>query len=178
MLFARVGGDSPRARVHDVGLEVVLHKDLGDQRLPPSQDLEGTVSRLVPRAMFNFFFFKGEELAQRLLAPSPEVRVLDELKRLLYQSEWEAVLEACSSARAVIGRELAKLADKEREHRDQQAVLGDLADSIKKLKGRARDDKTIVAGLERQLTVLEADIHNLAAASDPSVGQRLQDRTR
>jgi DNA sulfur modification protein DndD len=174
LLFSRVAGRTPRARIHQINLDVIMHNELGDQRLPPTKDLEGIVSRFVPRVMFNFFFFKGEELAQQLLAPRPELRVLDELRRLLYQSEWEFVLDECAGAREAVGKELARLADKEDEYRAGQAKLGDVTDSMKKLKAQQDKDKASMASLEQQLAAIEAEIQNLLAASDPSAGQRLQ----
>jgi len=174
LLFSRAADDDPPARVHEVQLAAIEHRPDTDRRREPGPDLEGTVSRFVPRAMFDFFFFKGEELKAKLLTDDPDRDVLDELKRLLYRSELESVTDVCKKAEQTVGKELARIAEHESEYRSAIAILGDLEDKLAKQREELSRDTRLREHFVAQAKELDGAIANLAAISNPNARQQLE----
>ncbi len=137
------------------------------------------INRIVPPEMFNFFFFKGEELANSLLVKNHNIP--DGLKSMLYQDKWQDVEETLRTIKKTIDKEISSSNAKNKKlvqcqqdietytKRSQQTGL-----HLQKLK----DDKLV---FERKQGELQAQRDTLLEKKVPGVKgelERLRQRLR
>jgi hypothetical protein len=61
--------------------------------VPDDGTLQRKLERLVPRPLFDYFYFQGEELARQLIASSRGSRIREGMATLLHESEWQHAAE-------------------------------------------------------------------------------------
>jgi len=174
LLYSRANENSLAVHPHDVQLEVIAHREERDERLQPSPVIEQLVANFVPRVMFDFFFFKGEELAQKLLVPHKGLVIPEELRKLLYKLEWELVVGTFEKVGKQLGRELARIASTEDEYRSKLAILDQLKETLNRQRGELEREEQRRAGLQQTRRQLEDEIQRLASAANPTARDRLQ----
>lgn len=152
--FARVDEDSVGVQEIGTDLEVTLKGEMTDRTLPAGVTTDTLVGNLVPEAMFDFYFFKGEELAEQLLRPKAGTRVPEQLQKVLYQKEWQSLattLDKCERRfRSKMG------ATTQEQHRIQTLLVE--KDSTKAKEGALIDQ------LDKEKRSLEQEKKNWEAA--------------
>ncbi len=125
--------------------------------------------------MFDFYFFKGEELANRLLT-KPGLQIPKELKKLLYQEEWESLRETLRDGIREVGSQLAKLNAREDEYKKLALKLSDLREQERRSERDLASARDQVAKLERARIALDKEVEDLVSRARPERKTQLSAR--
>jgi hypothetical protein len=97
-------------------LEEQRHERAGDTFVTDQGEIQRFLSMAVPPALFDYFFFEGESLADRLLGGGRTQGIREGISTLIHDHQWE---EASATVRDVgkkINSELLKLAEANKEY--------------------------------------------------------------
>lgn len=165
--FVRHDEDSLEAHPIDSQLEVYKIDELTDRLVPHSTSTADKIANLVPRAMFDFYFFKGEELAEKLLQ-SEAAEIPGHLKKVLYQREWDRVQETLDKAKRSFDRQISTRLNKAKEYNELQLARDGLAQGLKKLEEQLDNEKNVQRQLNSSWREADARIAELAGRADPA----------
>jgi DNA sulfur modification protein DndD len=175
--WERLDKTSPRVRIVELTGQVI-HHDKERDHINLLADAHGTFASLVPRSMFDFFFFKGEELAGQLLKARPDDDVSSEVKKLLYRQEFEDLVRTFQNARKKLSR---KLDQTEKAHEEYAAALARI-DSLRSILERVEKDLHRLRQEEAQsqelLTEADRRVRELDASANPERKKRLDELGR
>lgn len=126
-----------------VSTQVILERAVpfGNQiRFEPDEGvLQRRLEQMVPRQLFDYFYFQGEELARQLIDHGQGNRIREGLAMLLHESEWRHAASTVEDVRRELDRQLDKvggLSDAEKRLRGDcaavEATLAQVQDTIDK----------------------------------------------
>ena len=119
-----------KLRVDDPILEQVAHERRGDEYIPDAGNVNRLLNSLVPEALFDFFYFQGETLADKLMQRSTHASVGDALATLLHHDQWRKAAEAVAVVRTKVFREMQDLSAQNHGYAAKLKVVGDLCDKV------------------------------------------------
>jgi DNA sulfur modification protein DndD len=137
----------------------------GREKWVPDHDgvIAHQLQRLVPRSLFDYFFFKGEELANALIEKQ-DPQIKEGLAELLHEDDWEV---AISDLEALIRK--LNLECKEASGKDD--VLEAAVESFTMAEERESKLKKDLERAEKQYQLAEEDVGNLTRRISESVGK-------
>ena len=96
---ARENDNSVHVKVFDSYLELTEHLSIEDNPYEDPILMDNIIKQMVPKGLFDFFFFKGEELAERLVDPEHQDASLYEgLSEILYKDKWDNAIITLKAA--------------------------------------------------------------------------------
>jgi len=121
------------------------------------------LQRLVPRSLFDYFFFKGEELANALIEKQ-DPKIKEGLTELLHEDDWEA---AISDLEALI----RKLNSECKEASGKDDALESALEKFTNAEERENKLKKDLERAEKQYHLAEEEVGNLTRQIAESVGK-------
>ena len=165
--FVRVDAESLSAQTVEPFLEVYRQHADTDQYMPPSKALEDTIARLVPRSMFDFYFFKGEELAEKLLKESSNNAIPEHLKKVLYQKEWDDLCGTLKKVERSFSSQITAKTKKAKEYEDAVIACDGLEQGCKKIETDLADSQNLRASLRESYREADDKVTELAGRASP-----------
>ncbi len=138
-------GKSER-RVSSVALEslVKVEKKKEEWKEDKNQVLQYKLEKLIPRSLFQYFFFQGEGLADTLIEKQdPHIR--EGLTELLHEDDWQEAIEDARDLLASLNNECQQASGQDKELKHAIEKLGIAEENLAKLQ----------KDLERQEAFLE-----------------------
>jgi len=138
--------DGGNVEIEDNRVEMIEKLGMDDKPYRDPIFIESVIKQMVPEGLFNFFFFKGEELSDRLINPDHQDSDLYEgLAEVLYKDKWDDTLDSLKRALKSFNKKFrsasgqSKEASKLSEEKDQYIEADDsfraaVASTEKKLK--------------------------------------------
>jgi len=157
-------------------VERIRHEDESDD-IDPSRE-EATINAglagIMPPDIFDFFFFAGEDLSARLR--QADSNLLEGIKRLLYQDEWERCKSTIAGVRKTTQSELRKLVQADQERDTESALMRKVeSDLAKQTKARQKliDE---IEGFDKLWQAADRELTALHRKSNPEQGKQLVKR--
>ena len=172
--FMRKNADTLDVQPVECTLTAYTLGKIGDDRLPTTTASEDKVANLVPRAMFDFYFFKGEELADKLLQSNRNVEIPKQLKKVLYQQEWDRVCETLGKVERSVNREIAVITKNSQEYDDLMLTRDGMEQSLKKLNTQLEKEAKRCIDLTSSHKEADDKIEELVFKADPSRQKELE----
>jgi DNA sulfur modification protein DndD len=145
----------------------LLHLDGPEGRKKWVTDDDGIIAhnlqRLVPRSLFDYFFFKGEELANALIEKQ-DPKIKEGLTELLHEDDWEA---AISDLEALI----RKLNSECKEASGKDDALESAVERFTMAEERENKLRKEFDRAEEQYRLAEDEVRNLTRQISESVGK-------
>lgn len=126
--------------VDDIKLGEIKHDARGDYFIEDEGVIRRALDRMVPGPLFDYFFFEGESLAQKLLDGGASARGIKAgLATLLHDRQWQDAYDAALKVRDSTSKQLHKLTA---EHESFNRLLRELEDiqSSIEVARRTRDE--------------------------------------
>ena len=111
-------------------LAETLHGPAGDTFRRDEGDIQRLLNRLVPEALFDYFYVKGEELGAKLVGNGGNNDIRDGLATLLHKNKWESAIDTVQKVRRKINEQIQKSADATAEYKEKSKRLEDVRNSI------------------------------------------------
>lgn len=105
---SRKGAKLDNLTLESIDVERFEDTPLGSRPSNDKDVIERHVRSLMPDSIFDFFFFKGEELADKVLAKE-NANIRKSLTELLYQNKWKAARDTLLEVRTEYSKQLNKL---------------------------------------------------------------------
>lgn len=125
--------DAPPPKFFETKVELVSHGKSRDVRQVDPDIVLGQMQEILPKSLFDFFFFKGEELAHRLLE-IPDANISAGLAEVLCRGKWKSAIESLASAARSFSREAADV----KGQSDQYQVLSERRDDLIKQEDKCK----------------------------------------
>lgn len=149
-------------RFQEKTLEEQQHARAGDKFITDKGEIQRALSLMVPPELFDYFFFEGESLADRLVGGKSSQGIKDGLATLIQDHQWEEAVTSVREIERKIGRDLEKLAGQNKEY---QAMV-DRLESINVQHARQLEEKAShevkMAEAEKIYSQCEIDIQELS----------------
>jgi DNA sulfur modification protein DndD len=158
---------SLETKILSVPLEVVRCLDFNDEILPDTAATRSLVGSLVPRKLFDFYFFKGEELTDQLLEGRPDQEMSDHLKTLLYQREWQSLQRTVENVQRKLSRSLSRFTKAEQAYRESLRRRDRLKAQIAEKNTEIELHQKKLKELQRQEQDSDRRIADLASKANP-----------
>lgn len=97
-------------------LEEQQHERRGDVFVTDQGEIQRALNLMIPPALFDYFFFEGETLADKLVGGKSVQGIKDGLATLIHDHQWENAIQAVRDVEKRIGRELENIADQNQEY--------------------------------------------------------------
>jgi len=104
-------------------LEEQRHERAGDKFVTDEGEIQRALSLMVPLDLFDYFFFEGESLADRLVGGKSSQGIKDGLATLIQDHQWEEAVSSVRDIERKIGRDLEKLAGQNKEYQEMVGKL-------------------------------------------------------
>jgi DNA sulfur modification protein DndD len=169
-------GTAERPAQYKQGSVLFVHEKLSDTRIEDPVVISARVAEFLPEPLFDFFFFKGEELANRLLErKSSDIR--KGLEEVLYRDRWERVRTSLEGAARVFAKEAAEAQGRSVEFAKLSAIKDQIVakeDGIKQALHalRSKEDR-----LRKEYESLDREYITAASGDAPSV-RKVRDAKR
>jgi DNA sulfur modification protein DndD len=118
---ARMNEESLHVNVFDDYLELTEHLPIEDRPYEDPILMENVIKQMVPVGLFDFFFFKGEELSERLVDPEHHDSSLYEgLSEILYKDKWDNTVKTLRAAQKSFSQKFKKASGQSQEAKNLQ----------------------------------------------------------
>lgn len=125
-----VKGAGGHVRLDEPILEQIAHERKGDEYTPDEGSVSRLLTSLVPEALFDFFYFQGETLAEKLMQRSAHASIGDALSALLHHDKWRQAAEAVAAVRAKVFKEMQELTVVNRAYSEKLQLIADLQEKV------------------------------------------------
>jgi DNA sulfur modification protein DndD len=125
-----IKGPGGAIRLDESVLEQVIHERKGDEYVPDEGSVNRLLTSLVPEALFDFFYFQGETLAEKLMHRSPDHSLGEALGSLLKQDKWQQAAEAAAVIRAKVFKEMQELTVANRAYSEKLQLVEGLREKV------------------------------------------------
>ena len=123
-------GAGGRMRVEDPILEQIAHERKGDEYIPDEGNVGRLLTSLVPEALFDFFYFQGETLAEKLMQHSSHASIGEALESLLHHDKWRLAASAVAAVRAKVFKEMQELTVVNRAYSEKLQLIAELQEKV------------------------------------------------
>ena len=114
-------------RIEKPVLDQISHERKGDAYIVPDEDhINRLLTSLVPEALFDFFYFQGETLAEKLMQRTAHVSIGDALASLLHHDKWKLAGSEVAIVRDKVGKEMQELTAMNHEYSQKFQLISDL----------------------------------------------------
>ena len=118
---ARQNEESVHVNVFDSVLELTEHLSREDRPYEDPIFMENIIKQMVPKGLFDFFFFKGEELAERLVDPEHhDSNLYEGLSEILYKDKWDNTIKTLKAAQKSFSNKFKAASGQSREAKSLQ----------------------------------------------------------
>lgn len=100
-----------------VVLEQIVHSRIGDVYKADEGRIQRTLDHLVPKSLFDYFYFQGETLAQQLIQGGGDQAIPEGLATLLHEDKWEDAIQTVDKVRRKFSSEIQELTSASREYK-------------------------------------------------------------
>ena len=173
---ARENERNVHVNVFDSDLEMVEHLRIEDKPYEDQILMENIIKQMVPKGLFDFFFFKGEELAEKLVDPEHQDSSLYEgLSEILYKDKWDNSIKTLKAAQKAFSNKFKEASGQSQEAKNLQEEKDKLIEAndmfriafkraqeeMEKLKNKYNDldNKVLNSIPEKNNTVKEKLLH-------------------
>jgi DNA sulfur modification protein DndD len=167
-------GKSER-RVSSVALEslVKVEKKKEEWKEDESQVLQYKLEKLIPRSLFQYFFFQGEGLADTLIEKQ-DPRIREGLTELLHEDDWQ---EAIGDARALLvslNNECQRASGQDKDLKGAIEKLGIAEENFTKLQKDLERQEAFLGNAEDAVDRLTSEIAESVGKVDRDSAKKLQ----
>lgn len=143
-------------------LEEQTHERDGDKFHSDQGEIQRALNLMVPPELFDYFFFEGESLAERLVNGNNAQGIKDGLATLIQDHKWGEAVDGVRKIEQKIGKELEKFVGKHKEYQELVTKLESTKTQIasKINEKNAYENKKTEA--ERGYSKCEDDIQDLS----------------
>ncbi|HVZ16090.1 MAG TPA: AAA family ATPase, partial [Terriglobales bacterium] len=118
------------SEIENVILEQTQHDRGGYVYSPDQGEITRLLNSLVPEALFDFFYFQGETLADKLLQRSAHSSIGEALATLLHHKQWIRAAEAVDAVHAKLAEDIQDLSEVDRAYADQLKLVTQLEEKV------------------------------------------------
>ncbi len=142
-------------------LEETVHARRGDEFKEDEGSIQRTLERLVPESLFDYFYFQGETLAERLIRGTGNDAIREGLATLLHQDKWQDAIATVDQVRRKLSNEIENLAVANKEYTKKSTDLENLRKLIRDTQQEARESKAREEKAQQQFNEAEEQIKAL-----------------
>lgn len=157
-------------------LERLEHERTGDRFVSDEGETQRMLHSLVPQALFDFFYFQGETLAEIFTNAPKSADIKAALSSLLHESEWETAIDLVQTVKAKINREIDELVATNEAYSRQRALIANLEQNIATQEEEA--DKAVADFQQATTEYQRCNDQILALSSGQSFEQTARDLAR
>jgi len=150
-----IKGAGGHVRVDEPILEQIAHERKGDEYIPDEGNVNRLLTSLVPEALFDFFYFQGETLAEKLMQRSAHASIGDALATLLHHDKWKLAANAVAAVRAKVFKEMQELTVVDRAYSEKLQLIADLQEKVDESEKQSK-------GLDEEYKQASADYAELS----------------
>jgi len=99
-------------------LEEQKHERQGDVFVSDQGEIQRALNLMIPPDLFDYFFFEGESLAEKLVGGKSIQGIKEGLATLIHDHQWETALQAVRDVEKKIGKDLKNISDKDQEYKE------------------------------------------------------------
>ena len=126
----KTGANNLSIDIIDKDFVMITHLEEKDKPTREEVYIDSIIRQMIPKGLFDFFFFKGEELAARLVNPQQTDRDLYEgLTEVLYKNKWENCRETLKQVQRHFSNKLKKASGVTKEFRELEAQKEEYLDA-------------------------------------------------
>ena len=170
------GGQILTVEVYSQDCDLIQMHQIGEKFVRKSQLPEELLENFVSRDLFDFYFFKGEELTDRLLKPEAGKSISNGFKSFLYQKEWDALEGTFRRVRVKFEKAVQKIAKNATKYRDLSSQRDHLEQLLANLKGQQEASGEALPGLRSRKDELSARLAELVGEANPNAKIELERR--
>lgn len=99
-------------------LEEQKHERQGDVFVSDQGEIQRALNLMIPPDLFDYFFFEGESLAEKLVGGKSIQGIKEGLATLIHDHQWEAALQAVNDVEKKIAKDLKNISAQDQEYRE------------------------------------------------------------
>jgi DNA sulfur modification protein DndD len=157
----------------EMRLEKIRHTDHGDKWEEDSGGLQARIKNWVPKALFDMFYFKGEELQQSMLGRQ-QTGVKKGLENLLHEEKWKNAIECLQKTRIRIEKKFKSLNQQSKEYQEKQKLFSGIKSQ---LEAKENEENDLISTIENGTSRIRDISSKIAEISDENeISQKLSEK--
>lgn len=161
--------------VNQMTLCKIIHEPKGDKFITDEGAIQRKIEMLVPRELFDYFYFQGEELAKQLMTGTSKTNISSGIFKLLHVDDWNQAMANVSTVKQAFLNNLKSLDSANREYKIK---LESYENFENKEKDCAEELRKTISQKETVKEELENIYHRLKKISDGKPKQQRTDLLR
>lgn len=148
-----------------VFLEETIHERVGDKFRLDEGDVQRALSSLVPEELFDYFYFQGETLAEKLVKGTGNQAIREGLSTLLHQDKWESAIHSLEKVRQAILKDLRNIQGASEEYSSKLTTIEALRKKQQERHNELENWRTKLATAETDFDRSEEQIRSLSSGT-------------
>ena len=171
---ARVNENSVHVNTFDSFLAMTEHLSKEDRPYEDQILMENIIKQMVPKGLFDFFFFKGEELADRLVDPEHHDSSLYEgLSEILYKDKWDDTIKTLKAAQKSFSNKFKTASGQSQEAKNLQEEKDKLIEANDIFRIALENAKKEMEKLKKKYDDLDEEVLNSIPEKNNTVKEKL-----
>lgn len=146
----------------------------GDRIVDNPDDIEMTILAMLPKRLFDFYFFKGEELQNQLI-DNPSAGIGKDLFGILFRRPCEQTVSTLTAVIKAFDRQFAKAEEGNEKLSEWSARVSDVEERLEKAKATESQDKEREQTSEQDYLTADAEYVKAVQNHNPTLGAQLKE---